>query len=123
MMLSYPLILKVIETFYDTAKVDILIGYHFRIIDDFDEHIPRIADFWNLQLNGELNDRKHLPFDLLQKHLPLKINRGELDRWVKLFSENMEKSISRNEMTMDQKDLWMKKVKIFRDKLELFIFN
>ena len=122
-MLSYPLILKVIETFYDTAKVDILIGYHFRIIDDFDEHIPRIADFWNLQLNGELNDRKHLPFDLLQKHLPLKINRGELDRWVKLFSENMEKSISRNEMTMDQKDLWMKKVKIFRDKLELFIFN
>ena len=67
------LILEIIQEFYRVAKKDILIGYHFRVIEDFDEHIPKIADFWNLQLNGNMIDRGHLPFDLIGKHKVLNI--------------------------------------------------
>jgi len=120
-MLSYDIILKVIDSFYDTARSDILIGYHFRVIDDFDEHIPRIADFWNLQLNGELKRKENLPFNLLDTHIPLKINPGEIDRWVKLFSENLDKFISTNEISENEKQIWLEKVDIFKKKLKHFI--
>lgn len=43
-------ILQVVQHFYDKARVDVLIGYHFRIIKDFETHIPRIAAFWDMQL-------------------------------------------------------------------------
>jgi hypothetical protein len=31
-------ILAVVDSFYDKAKTDVLIGYHFRNIKDFEEH-------------------------------------------------------------------------------------
>ena len=120
-MPSYPTILKIIKSFYDTAKKDILIGYHFRVISDFDEHIPRIADFWNLQLNGQLENRDHLPFDLVNVHRPLKINSGELDRWVLLFKHNLEQYISTGEISPEQANSWMEKVDRFRIKLKGFL--
>ena len=111
-MIDFDTILKVIHSFYDIARSDILIGYHFRVIEDFDEHIPRIADFWNLQLNGELQNKANLPFNLLGVHRPLKINKGEVFRWEKLFKENIEASL-----TTEQVELWMLKVQIFKKKI------
>ena len=55
--LDYDTLLEIIYGFYELAKRDVMIGYHFRVIEDFDEHIPRIADFWNLQLNGEAQNK------------------------------------------------------------------
>jgi hypothetical protein len=43
----------VVTAFYSEAKNDILIGYHFRNIPDFEEHIPRIITFWEIQLLGK----------------------------------------------------------------------
>ncbi|MBT4790595.1 MAG: hypothetical protein HON90_03410 [Halobacteriovoraceae bacterium] len=122
-MISYPLILDITESFYTTAVKDILIGYHFRVIDDFDTHIPRIADFWNLQLNSSINDRANLPYDLFNTHLALKINKGEIFRWEKLFAENLDLFITKNLITEDQKDIWMKKVSFFREKLLMMLFT
>ncbi len=119
--MAYDIILDIIYKFYDKAKIDILIGYHFRVIDDFDEHIPRIADFWNLQINGEMNDRTHLPFDLLGVHKPLKINKGEVFRWEKLFLETLNQYQEQNKITEGEKDLWMKKVQIFKSKILLLL--
>jgi hemoglobin len=116
-MIEYDLILKVIYSFYDKAKRDVMIGYHFRVIDDFDEHIPRIADFWNLQINGEMKNRKHLPFNLFDTHKPLKINTGEIFRWNKLFEDTLEEYRKENKLTEEQISAWMKKVKIFKERL------
>lgn len=113
------LVLKVIESFYEKAKSDILIGYHFRIIEDFDEHIPRIADFWNLQLGLEMQNKENLPFDLINVHRPLKINKGELNRWVKLFEENLNEF---TELSKEAKVQWLDKVYRFRDKMLIQLF-
>ncbi|MAX67027.1 MAG: hypothetical protein QF441_16000 [Bacteriovoracaceae bacterium] len=120
-MIQYNLLHKIITSFYDKAKKDILIGYHFRIIEDFDPHIVRITDFWNLQLNGQIQDKSHLPFKLLEVHKELKINKGEVFRWVKLFQENLEHYEANNEITLYQKEIWLQKVGLFRDKLLRFL--
>ena len=116
---EYLTILDITEKFYEKAKFDILIGYHFRVIDDFDEHIPRIADFWNLQINGVMKERSHLPFDLLAVHIPLKINKGEVFRWEKLFSETLYEN--KDQLSQEDIDLWLAKVEIFKQKILLLL--
>lgn len=114
-MIDYPILYEVIQDFYEIAKKDVLIGYHFRVIEDFDEHIPRIVDFWNLQLNGDMKDRTHLPFQLIEKHIPLKVNKGEVYRWEKLFHENLQKFVDKNSLSIEEMDLWLKKVEHFKN--------
>ncbi len=116
-MISYPTILEIISSFYQIAMKDIMIGYHFRVIEDFDSHLPRIADFWNLQLNGELHDKSHLPFEILKVHIPLKINKGEVYRWTKLFGQNLDAFVVKKAITDEDKMIWMKKVDLFATRL------
>lgn len=117
--MSYNDILTVITAFYDKAKIDVMIGYHFRFIEDFDQHIPRIADFWNLQLTGELEDRSHLPFDLLKVHQPLGIKRGEIGRWMVLFQETLKES----QLTPEQQQQWLDKAEKFKQKIEVLVIQ
>lgn len=83
-------IFQVVHEFYEKAKVDVLIGYHFRFIEDFDSHIPRIASFWELQLLGKATRPIDQPFDMMNVHLPLGIKRGELGRWLVLFRKTLD---------------------------------
>lgn len=83
-------IFNVVSSFYDKAKTDILIGYHFRNINDFDEHIPRIAAFWEMQLLGKTNRNFGEPFDVMNLHQALGIKKGELGRWLLLFRKTMD---------------------------------
>jgi hemoglobin len=117
------LILEVIQDFYLVAKKDILIGYHFRVIDDFDEHIPKIADFWNLQLNGKMKDRSHLPFDLIGKHRALNINLGEVHRWEMLFVKILENFLDSKKLTQAQVDQWKLEVGKFKQAIIRNIFG
>ena len=119
--MDYCTILKIIQSFYQKANFDIMIGYHFRVIENFEEHIPRIADFWNLQLNQKLQSKEHLPFNLLKVHNSLGIKKGEIGRWVKLFEDNLEDFVRSNEISVDDKQAWLKKVELFREKIENFI--
>lgn len=116
-MLSYGLILKIVKSFYAKATTDILIGYHFRVIDDFEEHFPRIADFWQLQLTGTMDHPESKPFDIISKHVPLKVKRGEIDRWGLLFSNTLDEYIQANQITIDTKEMWMQKVKVFQKRM------
>ena len=105
-------IFKVVSSFYDKAKDDILIGYHFRNIPDFNTHIPRIAAFWELQLIGKTSrPHKGGPFDVMNVHMPLKIKRGELGRWLLLFRKTLD------ELTLpefnDLKNQWDERLKNF----------
>lgn len=114
------LILKIVHSFYEVAKKDFMIGYHFRFIANFEEHIPRIAQFWNLQINQQISDRSLLPFDLLGVHKGLGIKRGEIGRWIVLFEQNLEKF---PELSIDEKKRWMDKVRHFSEKLTNFLIQ
>ena len=104
---------RVVKSFYDKARTDILIGYHFRHIHDFDSHIPRIVHFWEIQLKGA--SLKMEPFDLIGAHKYLGIKVGEVNRWVKLFLETMDEE----KIDPELKSEWTQKTLLFRDKFLL----
>lgn len=106
-------ILAVVDSFYQKAKNDVLIGYHFRVIKDFDEHIPRIASFWDLQLLGKTERTLTHPFDVAKLHLALSIKKGEVGRWLVLFRKTLE---DMTESHPEMKDL----AKEWRNKLNFF---
>lgn len=78
----------VVHRFYDKARTDILIGYHFARIADFATHMPRIVAFWETQLLG-ITHKFDPPLDVIKAHMPLRIHRGEVGRWMKLFRETL----------------------------------
>ena len=116
-MIELKIIDEIIKNFYDKAKKDILIGYHFRVIDDFDKHIPKIVSFWELQLNKTISNKDHLPFNILKKHKPLKINRGEVFRWEKLFELTLDEYIQKGLLSTKEKQLWMTSVEFFKQRI------
>ena len=105
--MKYEDILVVVKSFYAKATEDILIGYHFRNIEDFDSHLPRIADFWYLQLNEKYR-QEPVKFDLIDIHIPLRIRKGQIGRWIVLFQETL------NEFEGPKKDLWLEKLNHFQ---------
>ena len=107
------IISQVVHEFYAKAKTDFMIGYHFRVIDDFDTHIPRIITFWEIQLLGEKPKVEIPPFDLINIHRPLNIKKGELGRWVSLFQETLN-NVSKDQ---DLNNKWNEKVEFFRDRM------
>ena len=109
---------KIVKSFYEKAVKDVLIGYHFRKIQEgdsedvlnpslifFKSHIPRITSFWRAQL---LVEKTSLTFDLIKTHAPLRINKGELNRWLMLFHQTLDE-YGKSELT----DLWKKKLLFF----------
>lgn len=106
-------ILHVVDAFYQKAKTDVLIGYHFRIIKDFDTHIPRIAAFWDLQLLGSTSREISEPFDVMKAHTPLNIKRGELGRWLLLFKKTLDEEVEKNPQFTDLKNTWITKLAFF----------
>lgn len=106
-------IFRVVDSFYQKAKTDILIGYHFRIIKDFDEHIPRIATFWELQLLGKSSRPLHEPFDVMRLHLAMGIKRGELGRWLLLFRKSLDHETQSYPEMKHLKDAWEERLIFF----------
>jgi hemoglobin len=103
-------IFKVVDSFYLKAKTDILIGYHFRVIPDFDEHLPRIAAFWDMQLLGKTDRKISAPFDVMKLHLALGIKRGEVGRWLVLFRKTLEEETKVHPEKQSLKDSWEEKL-------------
>ena len=106
-------IFLVVEAFYQKAKNDILIGYHFRIIENFETHIPRIAAFWDMQLLGSPLKPQTEPFDLMKVHIPLQIKRGELGRWLVLFRKTLEEQTLKHPEHSEFKELWLIRLNFF----------
>jgi hypothetical protein len=120
----------VILDFYKRATTDIMIGYHFRKIQEynldefknhplrppieaFSHHLPIINEFWYRQLKGESNDST-IQLNVLNKHLYLNIRKGELKRFQIIFKETLEKHY----LELDQLrlfDLWKSKLDHFTE--------
>lgn len=106
-------ILNVVQSFYDKAKDDILIGYHFRVVHDFETHIPRIASFWEMQLLGKSSRQVEAPFDVVKIHSVMGIKRGELGRWLVLFRKTLDDQVSLHPEMNDLKKSWEEKLVLF----------
>lgn len=127
----------IVRNFYKRATNDVLIGYQFKKIIDFDSHIPKIVSFWKFQLANELPSKElqvslEFPkegFNLVKVHRTLFIKKGEVGRWAKLFNQilneekekydrmpniNMKK-ISRDEIFVLIAS-WSKKIALFEKK-------
>ena len=107
----YSIIEKVIKSFYSKATKDIIIGYHFRHIDNFETHLPRIIRFWAVQLiEMDTHTKKEIfeagvPSDIIKKHVYLKVKKGEVGRWILLFQNSIEEFFEiykPNELTIQQ---------------------
>ena len=114
-------ILQVVDSFYAKAKTDVLIGYHFRVITDFDEHIPRIATFWDLQLLGKTNRTISEPFDVLNIHIRMGIHKGELGRWLLLFRKTLDEETLKHPQMADLKERWMERLIVFEGIFSRFL--
>lgn len=116
-------ILEVVDSFYDKAKTDVLIGYHFRVIQDFDSHIPRIATFWELQLLGKPSREITEPFDMFNVHLPLLIKPGELGRWLVLFRKTLDEKVAAHPEFKDLREMWEERLVTFEGIFKRMIVN
>lgn len=117
MNIEYTTLLEIVTAFYEKATKDILIGYHFRVIEDFSTHLPRIAYFWQLQLTGKIDQKSELPFKIIPLHKALRVNKGEVYRWEVLFSATLDDFIKENKISNEDKINWMKKIEIFKQKI------
>lgn len=129
------IIKEVVEKFYHEAVKDFLIGYHFRKIQEipsenvlypelsaFSKHIPRIINFWVIQLLGSNKHPKRnsleKPFNLISSHAYLNIRTGELHRFTLLFNQTIDsfKEEEKENLSKEELDLLNK----WKEKLDLF---
>jgi hemoglobin len=115
-------IFAVTDSFYEKAKIDVLIGYHFRVIEDFDTHIPRIASFWDLQLLGKTERVITHPFDVAKLHLALSIKKGEVGRWLVLFRKTLDDMTALHPEMEDLAKTWRERL-IFFEGVFLRLFS
>lgn len=110
-------IYNVTKSFYDKVRADVLIGYQFWRIPDFETHIPRIALFWETQLIGRHIKTITPPLDLMGKHIPMNIHKGELGRWLLLFKKTLDESSDYPQL----KELWLVRLDFFEKNFSRFL--
>lgn len=115
-------IYEVVDGFYQKAKNDVLIGYHFRNIKDFETHIPRIASFWDVQLLGSTERTMTHPFHMMAVHLKLGIKRGEVGRWLVLFRATLDRMTELHPEYQDLSVTWHERL-IFFEGVFLKVFS
>jgi truncated hemoglobin YjbI len=116
-------IFQVVDSFYQKAKTDVLIGYHFRVITDFDSHIPRIATFWEMQLLGKTSRKVTEPFDMMNVHLPLLIKPGELGRWLILFRKTLDEKVNEHPEFLKLRETWEERLQTFEGIFKRFLIT
>lgn len=125
------LIFIVVESFYQKAINDVLLGYHFARFKDPEHlaaHLERISSFWEMQLTG--NFTKPLlgkQFQLLFTHLQLGIKLGELGRWIVLFHKTLDELEEQFKIQANPEELreiqlliteWKKKIHFFEERFK-----
>ena len=111
------LIYKIVESFYEKATKDILIGYHFDKFSgpkELNAHLERITSFWEMQLTGSTSVPLTGPFHLLFTHLQLKIKRGELGRWIILFHQTLDSY----ELDAELVEYWKQRIALFEERFK-----
>lgn len=89
---------KLLTIFYEKAFEDKIIGYLFKDIAKLklDEHLPIIADFWEMMLLGTVNFQEKYRRSPMQKHIELNqlepLVSEHFKRWLKIFFETVDEN-------------------------------
>jgi truncated hemoglobin YjbI len=115
------LLYQILESFYQKATTDVMIGHHFNKFQDpevLKHHLERITSFWELQLTGETTVPLERGFQLLFTHLQLNIKKGELGRWVVLFHQTLDEYESKidHPQMKNLSEVWKQRVKMFEER-------
>jgi truncated hemoglobin YjbI len=99
-----------IKRFYQRVTSDVLIGFLFAHLGNFEDHIPRIIIFWKQQLGLPLSTEEkelNIVFELLKSHrqLPFPLKKTYINRWVKIFNQTIEE-VEQLHPRLDQEVYW-----------------
>ncbi|WP_295899909.1 group III truncated hemoglobin [uncultured Bdellovibrio sp.] len=77
-----------VDSFYTKVRKDTLIGPIFNDVAkvDWDEHLPKLYNFWSDLLLGDDTYRGR-PFP---PHMKLNLQFGHFERWLRLFTETVD---------------------------------
>lgn len=113
---TYKEIEVVISTFYDKLINHPELGHFFEQLDNFDQHLRRITDFWWMAMGGSLEQPPKI--DMIGKHFPLGIRQADLQTWLALFSETLEQTLADNKARY-----WMDKVLTIAARLKQIVID
>jgi hemoglobin len=77
---------NLVRSFYDSARLDPLIGPIFEAkVHDWNAHIRQICDFWSstLMKSGRYRGQP------MVAHMPLGVETTHFDRWLQIFNETV----------------------------------
>lgn len=88
---SEALISAMVRQFYALALADDLLGPMFRAeIDDFDEHLIIVTDFWSHALLGTSRCKRGTPFT---HHTHLEVDEDHFSRWMAGFTQAVQETL------------------------------
>jgi truncated hemoglobin YjbI len=128
--LMEKLIEEVVTEFYKRAIEDVMIGHHFRKIqqfpgknplhppiESFKEHLPKIYLFWKQQLLNTRNEDLKTTKNVFKSHQYLKMKKAELRRWVIIFNQTIDSYIIHDQQINKQFFIkWKEKISLFKEK-------
>ena len=82
----------VVDAFYAKLRMDPELQHFFAHIPDFTAHQAHIADFWWIAMGGHVAG--HLPFDMIGRHLPLRLSEDHIARWLELFHATLLENLT-----------------------------
>ena len=84
-------IFKVVDIFYHRIQQDPILKVPFQSVQDWPEHIKRLAHFWWARFGG----RPYLDvqYNPVMKHFEAGFNEEFLQRWLSLFHETIKENL------------------------------
>jgi hemoglobin len=83
---------KLVDTFYNKAKTDELIGYIFeeQLAGKWEHHLPTMYSFWASILLGEASYRGNVMVKHIELNQKIALKKEHFDRWEILFIRNVD---------------------------------
>jgi len=77
---------ELVTRFYDNAREDALLAPIFAKIQDWDEHLAKLKDFWSsvILMSGRYHGQP------MQAHMPFALIGDHFDRWLDLFEKTAQ---------------------------------
>lgn len=74
---------ELVTRFYGRVREDALLGPVFAIVQNWDEHLAKLTDFWSsvVLMSGRYRGSP------MRAHLPLSLSGDHFDRWLDLFEQ------------------------------------
>lgn len=91
---------KLLKIFYEKAFEDKIIGYIFKDVAKLNlaEHLPIIADFWEMMLFGTVNFQEKYERSPMLKHIELNekepLQSEHFKQWLKIFFATIDENFA-----------------------------